>query len=139
MSTWEKYKNIIDLPYPAKSKHTRMPIGDRAAQFAPFAALTGFNAVLRETERLTETRIELDEYETEKLNEKIRMVLDEKRRYPEITVTFFVADEKKDGGSYVTISGHIKRMDEEHHMLVLEEGETIPVEDIFDISNEIEK
>ena len=61
MSAWETYRDIIDLPYPTRSRHPRMPIGDRAAQFAPFAALTGFGAVLRETERITEKRIELDE------------------------------------------------------------------------------
>ena len=66
MSTWEKYRDMIDLPYPGESKHTRMPVRDRAAQFAPFAALTGFGAVLKETERITEKRIELDEYEKEK-------------------------------------------------------------------------
>ena len=65
MSTWEKYRDMIDLPYPGESKHTRMPVRDRAAQFAPFAALTGFGAVLKETERITEKRIVLDEYEKE--------------------------------------------------------------------------
>lgn len=136
MSTWEKYRDIIDLPYPGKSKHTRMPVGDRAAQFAPFAALTGFGAVLKETERITEKRIELDEYEKEKLDEKIRMVLEEKELRPEITVTFFVPDEKKDGGAYVTISGHLKRVDEENQRLILEEGERIQLGDIYDISYE---
>ena len=95
MSAWETYRDIIDLPYPTRSRHPRMPIGDRAAQFAPFAALTGFGAVLRETERITEKRIELDEYEKEKLDEKIRLILEEKEIHPEITVTFFVPDEKK--------------------------------------------
>ena len=108
MSAWETYRDIIDLPYPTRSRHPRMPIGDRAAQFAPFAALTGFGAVLRETERITEKRIELDEYEKEKLDEKIRLILEEKEIHPEITVTFFVPDEKKDVGAYVTVSGHIK-------------------------------
>ena len=136
MSTWEKYKDMIDLPYPGKSKHTRMPMGDRAAQFAPFAALTGFGAVLKETERITEKRIELDEYEKEKLDEKIRVVLEEKGLRPEITVTFFVPDEKKDGGAYVTVSGHVKRVDEENQLLILEEGERILMGDIYDISCE---
>ena len=113
-----------------------MPVGDRAAQFAPFAALTGFGAVLKETERITEKRIELDEYEKEKLDEKIRMVLEEKELRPEITVTFFVPDEKKDGGAYVTISGHLKRVDEENQRLILEEGERIQLGDIYDISYE---
>lgn len=76
MSTWEKYQDMIDLPYPGESKHTRMPVRDRAAQFAPFAALTGFGAVLKETERITEKRIELDEYEKEKLNENLRLLLE---------------------------------------------------------------
>ena len=126
MSAWETYRDIIDLPYPTRSRHPRMPIGDRAAQFAPFAALTGFGAVLRETERITEKRIELDE--------KIRLILEEKEIHPEITVTFFVPDEKKDGGAYVTVSGHIKRVDEAEHLLILEEGDKIPMEDIYEIS-----
>ena len=134
MSTWEKYRDMIDLPYPGESKHTRMPVRDRAAQFAPFAALTGFGAVLKETERITEKRIELDEYEKEKLDEKIRLILEEKEIHPEITVTFFVPDEKKDGGAYVTVSGHIKRVDEAEHLLILEEGDKIPMEDIYEIS-----
>ena len=99
MSTWEKYRDMIDLPYPGESKHTRMPVRDRAAQFAPFAALTGFGAVLKETERITEKRIELDEYEKEKLNENLRLLLEKQESRPEITVTFFVPDEKKDGRS----------------------------------------
>ena len=125
MSTWEKYRDMIDLPYPGESKHTRMPVRDRAAQFAPFAALTGFGAVLKETERITEKRIELDEYEKEKLNENLRLLLEKQESRPEITVTFFVPDEKKDGGAYRTISGHIKRVDEESHCLILEDGERI--------------
>lgn len=134
MSTWEKYRDMIDLPYPGESKHTRMPVRDRAAQFAPFAALTGFGAVLKETERITEKRIELDEYEKEKLDEKIRLILEEKEIHPEVTVTFFVPDEKKDGGAYVTDSGHIKRVDEAEQLLILEEGDKIPMEDIYEIS-----
>ena len=133
MSTWEKYRDMIDLPYPGESKHTRMLVRDRAAQFAPFAALTGFGAVLKETERITEKRIELDEYEKEKLNENLRLLLEKQESRPEITVTFFVPDEKKDGGAYRTISGHIKRVDEESHCLILEEGERILLEDIFDL------
>ena len=123
MSARETYRDIIDLPYPTRSRHLRMPIGDRAAQFAPFAALTGFGAVLRETERITE-----------KLDEKIQLILEEKEIHPEITVTFFVPDEKKDGGAYVTVSGHIKRVDEAEHLLILEEGDKIPMEDIYEIS-----
>ena len=91
-------------------------------------------AVLRETERITEKRIELDEYEKEKLDEKIRLILEEKEIHPEITVTFFVPDEKKDGGAYVTASGHIKRVDEAEQLLILEEGDKIPMEDIYEIS-----
>jgi len=129
-----KYDDIINLPHHVSKKHSQMPIADRAAQFAPFAALTGFGAVLKETERITEKRIELDEYEKEKLDEKIRLILEEKEIHPEITVTFFVPDEKKDGGAYVTASGHIKRVDEAEQLLILEEGDKIPMEDIYEIS-----
>ena len=86
------------------------------------------------SERITEKRIELDEYEKEKLDEKIRLILEEKEIHPEITVTFFVPDEKKDGGAYVTASGHIKRVDEAEQLLILEEGDKIPMEDIYEIS-----
>ena len=131
---WEAYKDMIDLPHHVSSRHARMPIADRAAQFAPFAALTGYGAVLKETERLTETKIELDEDAKEKLDEKIRSVMKEERCHPEIAVTFFEPDEKKSGGSYVTISGHIKKLDEEKRLLILEEGERIRLNDVFDIS-----
>ena len=77
---------------------------------------------------------EISEYEKEKLNENLRLLLEKQESRPEITVTFFVPDEKKDGGAYRTISGHIKRVDEESHCLILEEGERILLEDIFDLA-----
>lgn len=129
-----KYDSILHHTRVYSAKHPPMSNQERAAQFAPFAALTGFDAALKEMERITEKRIELDEYEKEKLNENLRLLLEKQESRPEITVTFFVPDEKKDGGAYRTISGHIKRVDEESHCLILEEGERILLEDIFDLA-----
>ena len=128
------YSDIIHLPHHVSKTHPQMSMHDRAAQFSPFAALTGFDAALKETERITEKRIELDEYEKEKLNENLRLLLEKQESRPEITVTFFVPDEKKDGGAYRTISGHIKRVDEESHCLISEVGERILLEDVFDLA-----
>lgn len=85
---------------------------DRAAQFSPFAALTGYDDAVKETARLTDSKIELDEYELQELNEKLNKIQDNLREDAEVSITYFVTDKKKSGGSYKTISGIVKRIDE---------------------------
>ena len=110
MSTTEKYGDIIHLPHPVSEKHPRMPMQDRAAQFSPFAALTGYEEAIYETGRLTEERAELDEEEKAILDRKQRLLLEKLDELPTLTVTYFVPDEKKSGGAYIRKAGNLKKI-----------------------------
>ena len=127
------YEDIIYLPHHVSKKHPQMPVQDRAAQFAPFAALTGYGDVLQETARLTEKKIELDEYDKDALNRRLRFVLEEKSEDSMVFITYFVPDERKDGGAYVTIEGEIRRLDDVGRSLQMMDGTVIPIEDILSI------
>ena len=107
-----RYDDIIDRQHPAPFRHKRMPSGIRAAQFAPFAALAGYDDAVTETARLTEPQLELDEERLALLNEKLHAVLDIVRELPEVTITFFEPDSKKAGGAYQSVTGRIRRIDE---------------------------
>lgn len=102
------YDDIINLPHPTSQKHPRMPRTTRAAQFAPFAALTGYNEAIRETSRLTDEQLDLDDTMKASLNEKLLLIKDRLPDQPEISITFFVPDTKKAGGAYKTTTGYIK-------------------------------
>ena len=128
-----KYDDIIDLPHHVSVVHPHMSINDRAAQFAPFAALTGFEGSITEAARETNTRIELDELRKEELNEALRMIADRLPTPTEIAVTYFQTDARKPGGTYLTTAGTVKRVDTYEHELVLDNGILIPIDDIFDI------
>ncbi len=129
MFDYHKYDDIINLPYPRPNLRPRMSILDRAAQFAPFAALTGHGAAINETARLTEERIELDEYEKAAIDTKIRMAQEQKLR--ELSITFFVQDKYKAGGEYINIVARLKKTDTLEKCLVMDNGSRIPVEDII--------
>ena len=124
------YDDIMDLPHPTSARHPRMPMADRAAQFSPFAALTGHGDAIRETARLTDRKIELTEDEKAVLDEKLSLLLD---AGGEAVFTWFLPDEKKNGGSYVTVAGSIKKLDPLERRVILNDGTVIPVEDIFEI------
>lgn len=132
-----KYDDIIYLPHHVSSTRPQMPIADRAAQFSPFAALTGHDAAIKETARLTDRRIELDENSKNVLNEKLQMIAEKLKSYPTITITYFLPDEKKNGGSYVSVDGSVKKIDEYNRCIVLSDGIKIPIDEIFDISGEL--
>lgn len=123
-----EYDDIIDLPRP-RSAHEPMPMSDRAAQFSPFAALTGYDAAIDETARLTDERIELSPDEREELDYKQQYIstLDN----PTVTVTYFVPDARKAGGAYVTHIGVLKRIDETEHALVFEDGTMVMLDDVL--------
>lgn len=129
------YDDILRLPHPTSERHPRMPVRDRAAIFSPFAALTGHGAAIAETARLTQRRIELDEDGKTKLDWKQQMLGQIIDQRPEVTVTWFKPDEKKDGGSYVTASGQLKKTDGVERLLVLTDGTRIPLDDILDIES----
>lgn len=127
------YEDIIHLPHHRSKKHAPMPLIDRAAQFSPFAALTGHDAAIKETARLTDRKIELDEYEIEVLDERLRIIREQLTAKPEITVTYFLPDERKCGGRYVTVTGTVKKIDEYEKYLLLNEGTRILIEDILEL------
>ena len=129
----DKYSDIIDLPHHKSDKRPRMPISDRAAQFAPFSALSGYDDLVRETARLTDEKIILDETEKYILNEKLQFLLDNADREPVVAVTYFVRDEKKHGGRYKCITGVIKRIDTIERQLIFDDKSMICIDDVIEI------
>lgn len=130
------YDDILHLPHPTSKRHPRMPIADRAAQFSPFAALTGHKAAIEETARVTDRRIELDEDAKEQLDQTLQLLLERIDEQPEITVTWFSPDKKKAGGQYHTATGKLKRIDTQESRLILTDGNQIPLEDLLEIRSE---
>ncbi|MCI6998728.1 MAG: hypothetical protein MR936_18635 [Eubacterium sp.] len=129
-----EYDDIINLPHHVSRKHPQMSIHDRAAQFAPFAALTGHGEAIAETARLTGRKIELDDYEKMKLDEKLLILQEHIMEMPEISVTYFCPDEKKEGGKYVTVTKALRKINEVERTLVMEDGMQIRIEDILEVS-----
>lgn len=130
------YDDIIHLPHPTSKNHPRMSIHDRAAQFSPFAALTGHAAAIAETARLTDRKIELDEDTRAELDRRQAILLEHIDQQPEITVTWFRPDERKEGGAYVTTAGRLKKIDQVERILVLTDGTRIPLEDVADLESD---
>ena len=126
-----KYDDIIEMPHHVSKDHKQMPIKDRAAQFASFKALTGFEDELTETARLTDKKIELSEQALTALNEKVSSIM--QCDHPTVTVRYFVPDASKDGGKYETYTGTVKRMDEQNRLLVFTDKQTIRISDILDM------
>jgi len=131
-----QYDDILHLPHPTSQRHPRMPIADRAAIFSPFAALTGHAAAIQETARLTDQRLELDEDTKAALDRKQQILEDCLAEQPEVTVTWFLPDERKAGGSYVTTVGRLKKTDHVERLMILTDGTKIPLDDILDIESE---
>ena len=133
----EKYKEIINLPHHVSQSRPHMSMIDRAAQFSPFAALTGHDEALDETARLTDSFAEPDEDEKQLLDEKLRMIAELIEEKPVITITYFVPDEKKDGGRYVSLADYIKKIDALNREIITGGNVRIPVDFIAGISGEI--
>lgn len=132
-----KYDDIINLPHHTSPTRPRMAMIDRAAQFSPFAALTGYDAAVKETARLTDRRIELDEYEKADLDERLQLIQEHLGEQPEIKITFFKPDERKAGGVYLSITGVIKKIDSFERYVVMMDGKKIPIDEIFQIDGEL--
>ena len=131
------YDDIIHLPHHVSQNYPQMPMLDRAAQFAPFAALTGYEAVVGETARLTAQKRELDAQEAEELNRQLAAVIEHLSERPEVTVEYFVPDERKAGGAYVTVTGRVRHVSVPEKTLVMADGTVIPIEDVVSITSEI--
>lgn len=132
-----RYDDIIDLPHHVSATRPHMELSDRAAQFSPFAALTGYESAVREAARLTDQRVELDENAREALDKKLAVLEGQLAERPGVTVTYFVPDERKEGGSYVTVSGRVKRIRGDEGALVFEDGRRVGVGDIVDMDGGI--
>ena len=128
-----KYDDILSLPHPVSKTHPPMPRAERAAQFSSFAALTGYEEIVAESARLTETRAELDRDALEALDEKLRAIAADITARPEVELRVFVPDERKDGGRYETLRGRVKKIDEQASLLLLEDGKKIPLGNIVSI------
>ena len=127
------YDDIIDLPHHVSETHPHMSLHDRAAQFSPFAALTGHGAAIEETARLTDEFAELDESRKEAINEKLMFISESAENAHEVTVVFFVPDGRKFGGEYVSVTGKVKKIDSYKHDVIMTDGRIIPIENIYDI------
>lgn len=129
-----KYDEIMGLPHHVSKTRPQMPMSDRAAQFAPFAALTGYDSAIKETGRLTKERIELDEDALTALNVKYQFLMDALDEEPEIKITYFKPDERKAGGEYVSAIGAVKKVDDFERLITMQDGTRIPMDDVYDMS-----
>ena len=123
------YDDIIDLPHPTSARHPRMPMANRAAQFSPFAALSGYDDAVKETARLTDGKIDLTEEEKSILDAKLRRLAPGENA----AITYFQPDGRKQGGAYLTVSGQVKRIDGTAREIVLTDGRRIPIDDILEV------
>ena len=132
-----QYDDIINLPHYVSPTRPRMSMIDRAAQFSPFAALTGYDAAIKETGRLTDQRIELSEDSRAALDRKQQLLVGCLADHPEVSVTYFIPDERKSGGAYVTVTDIVKKIDDYQRLLLLTDGTKIPLDDILDLESEL--
>jgi hypothetical protein len=128
-----EYDDIINLPHHVSTTRPHMTAIDRAAQFSPFAALTGYDAAVKETARLTDDRLELDEYSANALSDRLHIILERIAEQPEIAITYFQPDIVKSGGSYVTATGAARKIDEYRRIVIMTDGTTIPIDEIVAI------
>lgn len=132
-----KYDDIINLPHYQSKKRKHMSMTERAAQFGAFRALTGYEDEIKETARHTEQRIELDEYEKAEIDKRLNYLLNHKEEEQEVSVTYFVPDEKKSGGAYVTKKGIVSKIKEPERQLMFTDGTEIPIDEILSVAGEV--
>lgn len=132
-----KYNKIMGLPHHVSKTRPQMPMSDRAAQFAPFAALTGYDAAIKETGRLTDERIELDVEALSALDMKYQLLMEALDEAPEVTITYFQPDERKAGGKYVSAVGAVKKIDDFERRITMRDGTRIPTDDVLSIDGEL--
>lgn len=134
-----QYDDIINLPHHISKKHPQMSLYARSAQFAPFAALTGYEEAVKENARETNERIDIEDELKSILDGKLQIILEQIKNHPEISITYFIADTKKDGGEYVTVTGLVKKVDLYNQYIYLVDNTEIPINEIIDISGDIFK
>lgn len=129
----DKYDDIINLPHYEPKYHPRMSKYKRSAQFAPFAALVGYDEQVQECSRLTDKRLEIDDELKEKINNKLNIINELIKNSPEVEITYFIPDEKKDGGKYITEIGNVKRIDYVNRFIKFTDNKKIILDDLIDI------
>jgi hypothetical protein len=127
------YDDLINLQHHTSSSRPQMSAHDRAAQFSPFAALAGYDSAITEMARLTDSRVELDEYSKADLDERLSIIQEQIDKQPEVSITFFLPDHKKSGGVYISVTGCVKKIDEHERILIMRDATRIPIDDIFEI------
>lgn len=132
-----KYVDIINLPHHVSKRHPQMSMEARAAQFAPFAALTGYSDAIKETGRLTEERIEIDEELKAIIDCKLQIIQDKIQLKPKVTITYFLPDNKKNGGEYLTIVGNVKNIDMYNQVIKFTDNTIIPIDEIIEVNGDI--
>lgn len=132
-----KYDDIINMPHHVSHSRPRMSNAERAAQFSPFAALTGYDAAVKETERLTDQKLELTEDEKSALNEKLQIIAENIDSEPTVTVTYFEPDKRKAGGKYLTKIGKVKEIDSYTKSVVFSDENSISIDVIKNITSSI--
>lgn len=133
----QAYADILYLPHHVSKTRPQMPMSDRAAQFSPFAALTGYDDAIQETGRLTEQKIELDDEALQELNEKFNILQEHLCEQPEVRFTYFKLDARKDGGAYLTVSGVVRKIKLYEREILLQDGTIIPVDDILKMESSV--
>lgn len=131
------YEDIIHLPHHISMKHPQMPVGDRAAQFSSFAALTGYEDEVWEAARITDKKIVLSEEQQSVLDEHLHLLEDALSERPEATFTYFMPDKRKDGGAYISVTGTLKKMDRLTRNILLTNGAVIPVDDLLQVDSSL--
>jgi len=131
------YEDIVDLPPHISRKHPQPTMLERAARFAPFAAITGYEEMVLEEARVTEERVDLDEGTLSLLNEKLNMIQEFLDEEPEIKILYFEPDKRKSGGAYVTVTGIVKRIDEYEQLVIMTDGKKIRIGDIYGLESDL--
>lgn len=137
MNANSKYDEIINFPHHVSKTRPQMPMSDRAAQFSPFAALTGYDSAIKETGRLTDEKIALDDESLTALNVRYQMLTDALEERPEVRITYFKPDERKAGGAYVTTAGAVRKIDDFEQMITMQDGTRIPMGDVLSLEGEL--
>ena len=137
MAEYFPYEDIVNLPRHISKIHPQATMADRAARFSPFAAISGYEDMVKEAARVTEERIDITDATKELLNEKLNMIIEFLDEEPEVTITYFEPDKKKDGGAYISITGTVKRIDEYERFVLMSDDKKIRIEEIYAIESDL--
>jgi len=137
MAEYFPYEDIVNLPRHISKVHPQATMADRAARFSPFAAISGYEDMVKEAARVTEERIDITDATKELLNEKLNMIIEFLDEEPEVTITYFEPDKKKDGGAYISITGTVKRIDEYERIVLMSNDKKIRIDEIYAIESDL--